>query len=75
MPPHVQKHVPLFFCPCNIAKYDRTRSRRKPAHYSHPDSAFLRIMTAGIRELREKRYNRARNGAGYARIPPGLPKG
>ena len=43
----------------NIAKYDRTRSRRGTATYSGPDSAFFRIMTAGIRGLGEKRYNRA----------------
>jgi hypothetical protein len=43
----------------NIAKHDLPDSHRRPAIHSGPDSAFFRIMTAGIWGVREKRYNRA----------------
>ena len=62
---------PVFDC-SNIAKYDRTHSRRRMPDYSGPDSAFFRIMTAGIRGLGEKRYNRVRYVPRCTRIPAGV---
>jgi hypothetical protein len=67
-----QSTTPPVFGPCNVAIYDLPHSRRRLPRYSHPDSAFLGIITSRIRGWRETRYNRARSGLRFSQGFPGV---
>lgn len=54
-------------CPGNIAKPDRIHSRRRIAICSGSIPVFSGFIPAGIRGVRETRYNRARYGLGFYR--------
>ena len=76
------RNAPTFRTPCrcfpgpgNIAKSDRTNSRRRQSICSGPDSAYYRIMTCQILGLGEKRYNLSRYGLGLPEFLRGFEVG